>query len=410
MIGAVSVKPTLARSSGARQPDVRVATSGVESAAVRRPRVLVLITLPEIGGAQTYVASLLPGLAQEFDVAVAAHGTGWLAERAAEAGVRYVSLQHVRRPIDPLEDLRGLAELVRLLVRLRPDVVHANSSKAGILGRIAATLTGVPVRIFTVHGWAFRAYEPPLSTGYLWADRAMRRITTRTICVAQTELASGIEARTCDPARSVVIPNAVALDRGQRRHPERLDGPATVLAVGRFRAPKDFLTLVRAAALVPAGTVRVLVAGDGPDRPQLEAEIDRLGLAGTIELLGERGDVPELLAAADVFVLPSRSEGMPLSVLEAMAAGLPVVASRVGGVPELVRDGVTGTLVAPADPEALAAALSALAADAGARARFGAAGRARAEAEFGLDAWRDAHVALYRDALATRRGAKRTRR
>jgi glycosyltransferase involved in cell wall biosynthesis len=370
----------------------------------------VLITIPEIGGAQVYVASLLPALAREFDVTVAAHGTGWLTDRAADAGVPFVTLRHVRRPIHLFQDVLGLTELIRLMARLRPDIVHANSSKAGILGRIAATLAGVPVRIFTVHGWAFRAYEPPLSTGYLWADRAMRRITTRTICVAETELESGIRAGTCDPARSVVIPNAVSLDRPQRRHPERLDGPATVLAVGRLRAPKDFLTLVRAAALAPAGTLRVLIAGEGPDRPRLEAEIARLGMAGTVELLGEREDVAELLATADVFVLPSRSEGMPMSVLEAMAAGVPVVASRVGGVPELVRDGVTGTLVAAEDPGALAAALSALATDAGARARLGAAGRARAEAEFGLDMWRQAHVDLYRDALAARGGAKRTRR
>jgi glycosyltransferase involved in cell wall biosynthesis len=377
---------------------------------MRRPRVLVLITLPEVGGAQAYVAALLPALAREFDVTVAAHGRGWLTDQAAAAAVPYVTLRHVRRPIDPLVDLRGLAELVRLMLRLRPDVVHANSSKAGILGRIAATLTGVPVRVFTVHGWAFRAYDPPASTLYLWADRAMRRLTTRIVCVAESELSSGVAARTCDPARTVVIPNGVPLDRPQRRHPARLDEPATILSVGRLRAPKDFLTLVRAAARLPARSARVRIVGDGPDRTELEAEIDRLALDGTVELMGERADVPELLAAADVFVLPSRSEGMPMSVLEAMAAGLPVVASAVGGVPELVQDGTTGALVAPGDPDALGAALAALAGDPAARGRLGAAGRARAEARFGADAWQRAHVDLYRAALTAHGRSKRTRR
>jgi glycosyltransferase involved in cell wall biosynthesis len=375
-----------------------------------RRRVLVLITLTEMGGAQTYVAALLPALRQEFDVTVAAHGSGWLAEQANAAGVPFVALQHVRRPLSPREDLRGLRELVRLIRRVRPDVVHANSSKAGVLGRLAAALTGVPVRLFTVHGWAFKAHSGLAAKAYLWADRAMRPLTTRTICVARSELAAGVRARTCRADATVVIRNGVRLDRPRRRHPAVADGPATVLAVGRLREPKDFLTLVRATAQLPAGSARVLIVGDGPDRAAIDHEVSRLGLRDTVELLGERADVAELLAGSDVFVLPSRSEGMPMSVLEAMAAGLPVVASAVGGVPELVRDGETGTLVAPGDPGALAGALGALVADPAQRTRLGAAARTRAEAEFGIEACRQAHVDLYRAALAATDRAKRTRR
>jgi glycosyltransferase involved in cell wall biosynthesis len=375
-----------------------------------RPRVLIVITLAELGGAQTYVASLLPALAEEFDVTVAAHGDGWLAGEASAAGVRFVTLQHVRRPLRPLEDLRGLFELLRLIRRLRPDVVHANSSKAGVLGRLAAALARVPVRVFTVHGWAFKAHHGRVAQAYLWADRAMRPLTSWTICVAESELAAGVRARTCRPERTVVIRNGVRLDRPQRRHAGGLDGPATILAVGRLREPKDFATLVRAGARLEPGRARVLIVGDGPDRAAIEGEIAQLGAEDAVALLGERSDVADLLAGADVFVLPSRSEGLPMSVLEAMAAGLPVVASAVGGVPELVRDGETGRLVPPGDAGALAAALAELAADPLERARLGAAGRARAEAEFGLDACRQAHVDLYRTALAGLNEAKRTRR
>jgi glycosyltransferase involved in cell wall biosynthesis len=207
-----------------------------------------------------------------------------------------------------------------------------------------------------------------------------------------------------------VIPNGVRLDRPQRRHPAVPAGPAIVLAVGRLRAPKDFVTLVAATAQLAPDVACVHIVGDGPDRPAVEREIARHRLEERVVLLGEREDVAGLLASADVFVLPSRSEGMPMSVLEAMAAGLPVVASAVGGVPELVIDGETGTLVAPGDPDALARALGALVADPAARARLGAAARARAEAEFGIEANRQAHVALYQAALAVRGRPKRTRR
>src|SRR5439155_13240184 len=168
-----------------------------------------------------------------------------------------------------------------------------------------------------------------------------------------------------------------------------LDGdPPVVVSVGRLKAPKTFLTLVRVLAQVDSTTFRAQIVGDGADRPVIEAE-----LRGPVELLGERGDVPELLAAADVFVLSSASEGLPMSVLEAMAAGLPVVASAVGGVPELVGD--AGILVPPHDERALADALARVLGNAELRRRLGAAARARVAREFSLDATRAKHLELY---------------
>jgi glycosyltransferase involved in cell wall biosynthesis len=361
-----------------------------------RPRVLLVITLAETGGAQTYVASLLPALVAEYDVAVAAHGDGFLAAAARGAGARYMPLRHVRRRIDPLRDLLGLLELVRLFRRERPAVVHANSSKAGILGRLAALAARVPVRLFTVHGWAFKADAGLTAHAYLWADRLMSPLTTTTICVAESERRVGLRARTCRPDRTVVIRNGVA--PGPRARPAA-GRPVTLLSVGRLRRPKDFLTLVRAVAELEPGSVRLRIAGDGPDRGALEADIARLGLDGAVELLGTRTDVAELLAAAGVFVLCSDSEGLPMSVLEAMAAGVPVVATAVGGVPELVSDAETGILVPPRDPAALARALGALAADADLRERMGEAGRRRAEREFSLAGFHRAHLEVYRVAL-----------
>jgi glycosyltransferase involved in cell wall biosynthesis len=358
-----------------------------------RPRVLLAITLAEVGGAQSYVAALLPALSERYDVVLAAHGEGPLREAAARAGARFVPLEHVRRPINPFRDLAGLVELTRLLRRERPRILHASSSKAGVLGRVAAVLAGVPIRFFTVHGWAFSAYTGLPGILYRIADRMMAPLTTVTICVSEQELAAGLEAGACRPERSIVIHNAVDVVGAPRsRHDRALP---RLVAVGRLKAPKDFLTLVRALAALPEGSFEALIVGDGPDRAQVEAEIRRLGLAERVELAGERDDVPQLLAASDVFVLASRSEGLPVSVLEAMAAELPVAASAVGGLAELVDDGGTGILVPAGDEVALAEALRRLVADPELRRKLGAAGRARAEAEFDLAEFRRAHLELY---------------
>jgi len=367
----------------------------------RRPRILLLITLAEVGGAQTYVASLLPALVERFDVVVAAHGTGPLREAAAAAGVRFEPLAHVRRPVGA-HDVAGVVELVRLLRRHRPDILHASSSKAGVLGRLAGALAGVPIRIFTVHGWAFAAYSGATGRVYRVADRLVRPLTTVTVCVSERERKLGLAARTCDPARTVVIPNAVDVAGAPRVRAGSRERPL-IVAVGRLKAPKDFVTLVRALGRLEPGSFDAVIVGEGPDRERLEDEIGRLGLAERVTLAGERSDVPELLAAADVFALASSSEGMPVSVLEAMAAGLPVVASRVGGLAEQVVEGETGVLVEPGDPEDLARALDRLVADIELRRSLGAAGRARAEQAFDLEPFRRAHVELYSRELARRR-------
>jgi glycosyltransferase involved in cell wall biosynthesis len=362
-----------------------------------RPRVLLLVTLAETGGAQTYVAALLPALTAEYDVTVAAHGEGFLADAARAAGAEYVPLRHVQRALHPVRDVAGLVELIRLFRRLRPALVHANSSKAGILGRLAAAATRVPARLFTAHGWAFKADTGFAARTYLWADRLMSPLTTTTICVAESELRAGTAARTCRRERTVVIHNGVALAARPRAH--AATRPVTLLSVGRLRPPKDFLTLVRAVARLEPGSFRLCIAGDGPDGQAVAAEVRRLGLDDAVALLGARDDIDALLGSADVFVLSSTSEGLPMSVLEAMAAGLPVVASAVGGVPELV-DASTGVVVPPRDPAALALALAELVADPALRERLGAAARRRAERDFSVEAFRQAHLDVYRAALA----------
>jgi glycosyltransferase involved in cell wall biosynthesis len=365
--------------------------------------VLIVITLAETGGAQSYVRDLVPALVERFDVVVAAHGSGPLRAAVAGAGARFVPLRHVRRSIST-RDLLGLAELVRLFRRERPDLVHANSSKAGVLARIAAGITRVPVRVFTAHGWAFSSAAAGSARLYLWADRLVRPLTTTVICVSESERSAGLAARTCSPDRTVVIHNAVEVDAAQQATPG--GSPMRIVSVGRLAPPKDFGTLLRAVARLRADDVATTLLGDGPDRPRLEAEIAELGLAGSVTLAGDVPDVATRLAGADVFVLSSCSEGMPISVLEAMAAGLPVVATDVGGLREVVEDGVTGFLVPAGDARALGERLAQLEADPALRCELGAAARRRAAADFALPGWRRRHVELYEDLLARHRGRR----
>ncbi len=364
----------------------------------RRPRLLLLVTLAETGGAQTYVALLLPAVAEQFEVTVAAHGQGPVRDAAEAAGVRFVPVKHLRRGINPFRDALALVELVRLCRREGPEILHANSSKAGVLGRIAGVLAGVPIRIFTAHGWAFAAYPGLAGWLYLWADRIVQPLTTQVICVAEHERELGIGARSCVPERSVVVHNAV--DVGSFAAIRHVHEPPQIISVGRFAYPKDYPTLVDALARIDAD-YRVTLVGEGPDRPTVTTDARRR-LAERAELVGTRRDVSELLAAADLFALSSRSEGLPISVLEAMAAGLPVVATDVGGVSELVVDGETGFLVPPTDAKALAQALETLLREPQLRRRFGAAARRRAEQRFDLPRFRDAHLRLYRRELELR--------
>ncbi len=369
-----------------------------------RARILILLTLSDVGGTQTYVASLVPGLLPRYDVIVAAGGRGPLATAVEQAGARYVEIPHLDRDVRPLQDARAFGELVRLMRRERPLVVHTNNAKTGALGRLAATIAGVPARILAVHTWPFAAADRLTARGYLVIDRALRRLTTHTICVCEEDRRLGVEHRTCDLARSSVIHNGVAVGEAPvAAHEARIP---TIVSVGRLQAPqKDFLTLIRALALLPRDSFHAVIIGEGPDRAMLDQEVRGLGLARTVELAGERGDVPQLLAAADVFTLATTYESLPLSIIEAMAAALPVVASSVGGIPELVVDGETGLLVPPRDARALADALQRLLADPGLRARMGRASRARAEARFDLQPFREAHLALY-DRLSARAGSR----
>jgi len=305
-------------------------------------------------------------------------------------------------PIHPLRDLRAFREIRAALTELRPELVAAHSSKAGILGRLAGRSLQVPV-VFTVHGWAFTPGVPPLHAAvYRQVERLVGPLATKIITVSEFDRSLGLAAGIAGEDRLVTVHNGMPdVPQSLRADPGRT--PVRLVMVARFGAQKDHPTLLRALATLQHHAWELDLIGDGPLRGEAEALATALGLAGRVRFLGQRTDVDQILANAQISLLVTNWEGLPLSILESMRAGLPVVASSVGGIGESVRDGETGYLVPRGGVEELADRIGRLLTDAALRLRLGASGRARYEQHFTLEHAVAKTLAVYLDVLGDRR-------
>jgi glycosyltransferase involved in cell wall biosynthesis len=350
-----------------------------------RPKVLELVTLSDWGGAQGYVAALARHLRARYDVTVGCAPGGPLINRLHADGVSVVEIPTLTRTLNVIDDVRTFLWLVKFMRRERFAIVHCHSTKAGLIGRLAARIAGVPGIMFTAHGWPFTSgWSTAVRVASTIAERVIARLTTVIVCVADHVRAEALRLRIGRPDQLEVVHNGVDPGPwiGAAPSAPRVRGDGTrVVMVGRLQAPKDPLTLLRAWPSVPEPHTLALV-GDGPLRHSVEALIDELGLTGRVKLMGARSDVPEILSTAGVFVLATRWEGLPMAVIEAMMGGLPVVASDVGGVSEAVQHGATGLLVPAGDAVSLAQALRALVDDPERCREYGEAGRRRALAQF----------------------------
>ncbi|MCI2429064.1 glycosyltransferase family 4 protein [Candidatus Acetothermia bacterium] len=358
-----------------------------------KPRMLQLVTLSEWGGAQHIVYLLAKHFQQEYDMTVACAPGGPLIERARAAGLRVIEIPELCRLPHPLRDLRALWKLHSLMKAERFNIVHAHSTKAGLLGRLAARSAGVPVILFTAHGWAFtegRRYWIRWLLAQI--ERLASLASSKIICLSEYDRQLALRFGVASQEKLVVIPNGLEdepfcslIDKDKKELRYRLGGSnaaGIVTMVGRLAPPKDLKTLMAAWEGLKRSGWKLWIVGEGPLRPRLEEIVRARGLGDHVILLGERRDIPELLKASDIFALASRWEGLPLTIIEAMLAGLPVVAARVGGVPELVEDGVTGLLVPPEDACALRGALEQLMGSEETRHRMGELGRRRARERF----------------------------
>ncbi len=329
-----------------------------------------VITKLELGGAQEVAMRVVSSLDRRRFRPVLLAGPGGLLTEEAHAleGVDVRVIPSLVREVSPLQDLRALWELVATFRRLRPKIVHTHSSKAGILGRLAAWLAGVPCILHTIHGYGVTPAQP------LWLQHLViklewlvGRVTTHWIAVSQADRRQGLEWELFSASKVSVVrpgidptPFAARIEQAER---DRLRaalgvGPdhllvGTVSCLKPQKSPEDF---IRVAALVcqrmPAA--KCVLVGDGALRPQIEAMIQAHGLQDRVMLLGWRRDVASLLKAFDVFVLTSQWEGLPCAILEARASRIPIVATRVGGSAEAIIEGIQGTLCPAGDVKAIA--------------------------------------------------------
>jgi len=327
-----------------------------------------IITSLELGGAQQNTLFTLSHLdASQFRAVLITGEPGMLDEEAkALDGVEFYQVPSLVRPIRPWQDLRALVAITRLLRELKPAIVHTHSSKAGILGRLAAWYAGVPIIIHTIHGFGFTRYQHPLLRHLLLSvERIVARFTTRFFAVSEANCQQGVALGLFPAGRCTVIRSGVDLAAFRQTcvnvaaKKEDLGLEPTKPVVGMIapfkpqKAPMDF---VRVADLVHHARpdVQFLLVGDGELRGAVEAERAERGISAVLRLTGWRRDIPEIMRCLDVFVLTSLWEGLPRVYLEALASGVPVVGTHVDGAAEVVRDGVVGFLVEPGDVQALA--------------------------------------------------------
>ncbi|MFY9579949.1 MAG: glycosyltransferase family 4 protein [Gaiellaceae bacterium] len=387
-----------------------------------------MIARLNMGGPALHVAYLTAGLRERgYDTTLVAgtlaRGEDSMAFVAEGLHVDVVSIPQLGREISPVRDLAATLRLAALIRRERPQILHTHTAKAGTVGRVAALLAGrarPPIVVHTFHGHVLYGYFGPLRSRFFrWLERWLARHTTVLVAVSPQVRDDLVALGVAPPEKFVVVRLGIELgervgagtdSRAETRRylgipPDRF----AVGWVGRMTAVKrtdDVLDGFKQLLERGVGATLCLV-GDGPDRPALERRAHELGIMRETLFLGYQEDVGPLYAAFDALVLPSGNEGTPVSVIEALAAGTPVVATRVGGVPDVVRDGEDGFLVEPGASDELAERLAHLAGDPDLRKRFGDAGRARVLPRYAVDRLVDDVDRLYRALLSEGGGGKR---
>jgi glycosyltransferase involved in cell wall biosynthesis len=384
-------------------------------------RVLRVIARLNMGGPALHVAYLSAGLRERgYDTTLVAgslaRGESSMAFVADAAGVPVVQLPQLHREVSAVYDALSVARLARLIRERRPHILHTHTAKAGAVGRVAARLAGdarPPIVVHTFHGHVLHGYfGPAKAEAFRRVEQALARDTTRLIAVSPEVRDDLVGLGVAPREKFAVVRLGVELEQRTHAREEaraqfrRLFGVPedrfVVGWIGRMTAVKrlpDVLATFR--RLRDRGVEATLcLVGEGPDRDEVEALAQRLGIMRDCLFVGYQREVAPYYAFFDALLLPSANEGTPVVAIEALAAGLPVVATDVGGVGDVVEDGVDGFLVAAGDVDALADRLQRLAADPGLRQRLGEAGAERVPERYAVERLVDDMDGLYRELLA----------
>lgn len=390
-------------------------------------KVLRVIARLNVGGPALHVAYLTAGLTERGYSTILVAGTVGRGEEsmasvALQRGARIETLAELHREIAPLRDVRATLRLARFIRTERPQILHTHTAKAGAVGRIAALLAGdarPPVIVHTFHGHVLRGYfHPVIALGFRVLERTLAKITTTLIAVSPEVRDDLVRLGVAPASKFVVIRLGIELDErvghddDNRLETRRVLGLApdafVVGWVGRMTAVKrtDDVVLTLQKLVEKGVDAYLCLIGDGPDRDAMERRAHELGVVRRCLFVGYQQDVSRFYDAIDVLLLPSANEGTPVSVIEALAASRPAVATRVGGVPDVIREGIDGFLVDVGDTDALADRLAELAANPALRARMGADGRAHVLPRYAVARLIDDIDRLYRSLLATTRAGR----
>ena len=383
-------------------------------------KVLFVITKSNWGGAQRYIYDLAINLPKEnFDVKVALGGNGLLKERLDEAKIETIPIPHLQRNINAVKELLSFFSLIKIFKKEKPDIIHLNSSKIGGLGAVAALVSKTLIRlfdkenknynpktIFTVHGWAFNEARTFRAKSVIYISQWLTSLLCdNSIIISRHDYRQALGMPLIKKNKFSLIPLGIPennLDYATKQIAKKVlniekNSKITIGTIAEFTKNKGLDYLLDAMSILKLPNLQLMMVGDGEDKEKIESRIANENLNDNVKTCGFVPHAAKYIKAFDIFVLPSLKEGLPYTILEAMNAGIPVVASSVGGIPDLIEHGKNGYLTTPKSSASLSENLNKLISDEKLRKQFSRESKKRALKKFSFSSMLEKTIKLYKN-------------